>query len=69
MATYWTNFAKTGDPNGEGLPDWPGFTENKQQVLYLNSEISAGPVPNLDKLKLMEEYFGHKRTLSGSSDL
>jgi para-nitrobenzyl esterase len=69
MATYWTNFAKTGDPNGEGLPEWPGFLENNQQVLYLNSQISVGPVPNLEKLKLMEEYFGHKRSLSGSSAL
>ena len=69
VSSYWINFAKTGDPNGKGLPAWPGFMENKQQVLYLNSDISVGPVPNLEKLKLMEAYFGHKRNLSGSSAL
>lgn len=26
MATYWTNFAKHGAPNGKGVPKWPQFT-------------------------------------------
>ena len=31
MATYWTNFAKSGDPNGDGVPVWPNFTSDRER--------------------------------------
>lgn len=40
MATYWTNFAKTGDPNGAGLPAWPAYTADTERVLALDDPIS-----------------------------
>jgi para-nitrobenzyl esterase len=61
MGTYWTNFAKYGDPNGEGLPVWPEFTEENSSVMYFKNTPEAGPVPNLDKLQLMDEYFRYRR--------
>ena len=39
MSTYWTNFAKYGDPNGAGLPIWPEFSASTQQVMQLGDEI------------------------------
>ena len=50
MGTYWTNFAKYGDPNGQNIPLWPKFTEGNQMVMYFKNtpEQTSGakPVPN-----------------------
>ena len=35
MGDYWTNFAKFKDPNGDGLPQWPGFEPGLAQELAL----------------------------------
>jgi para-nitrobenzyl esterase len=62
MATYWTNFAKTGNPNGTGLPPWPVFNDHEPTVLYLHATPSLGPVPHRDQLTLVDEYNAWKRT-------
>ena len=35
MQRYWTNFAKTGNPNGPGLPAWPQFDAKSGAYLEL----------------------------------
>src|SRR5262245_51804810 len=42
MNTYWANFAKTGDPNGAGLPRWPAMTLEKDETLEFT--MNDGPV-------------------------
>ena len=64
MAKYWTNFAKTGDPNGEGLPEWPVYRDGEKSVMFLKGTPKPIDVPNLDKLQAMDEYFTWKRSNS-----
>jgi para-nitrobenzyl esterase len=43
---YWTNFARTGDPNGPGLPAWPKFTTAEGQYQAF-TDSGAGTKANL----------------------
>jgi len=45
MGDYWTNFAKTKNPNGVGLPQWPEFDITQTQELSLgHNHTQARPV-------------------------
>ncbi|WEN14102.1 carboxylesterase family protein [Rhodanobacter sp. AS-Z3] len=37
MARYWTNFARTGNPNGSGLSKWPQYTSKDNAVMVLDT--------------------------------
>jgi para-nitrobenzyl esterase len=54
MATYWTNFAKNGDPNGDGLPAWPNVTTDDERVLHFDKSATVGGVPDLSELQRLD---------------
>jgi para-nitrobenzyl esterase len=65
IGIYWTNFAKTGNPNGEGVPEWPAYTNAYPVVMYLGPTPHTGHVPSLESLKILDDYFKWRRTPEG----
>ena len=43
MEGYWTNFAKTGDPNGGGLPQWRAYNSGSEQYMEFGNDGRAHP--------------------------
>lgn len=67
MGIYWTNFAKYGNPNGKGVPEWPPFNNNDQKVLYFKQTPQIGAVPSLESLKVLDAYFRWRRSPEGEA--
>jgi para-nitrobenzyl esterase len=61
IRSYWINFARTGDPNGSGRPQWLAFTEKDQKVMFFDGTAKSMPVPNLEKLKAFDAYYSWRR--------
>jgi para-nitrobenzyl esterase len=54
LRAYWTNFAKTGDPNGPGLPLWEASSNREQLLLISNAGTSSGGDPWSERLDRLE---------------
>ncbi|MBD2701552.1 carboxylesterase family protein [Spirosoma sp. BT702] len=52
MNTYWANFARTGDPNGKGMPPWPVYDPKKSEVFEFRADGSAANTPDDRKARL-----------------
>jgi para-nitrobenzyl esterase len=60
MMTYWVNFARTGNPNGPGLPHWGTVKEtkpNEAMLLEANDKSAIGPAMSPDAAKLFDGLF------------
>ncbi len=62
IRSYWTQFAKTGDPNATGLPEWPAYNNRSNRWLNLGRTIRVGPVePQLQVLeRIMQQVLAEE---------
>ena len=55
IATYFCNFVKTLDPNGQGLPKWPAYkAQDRYQVLRIGANTEAGPQIHRDRYEFLD---------------
>jgi len=68
MQQYWVNFAKTMTPEGEGLPQWPVFEEDKATVMQFDNGASLIKTPNQKHIKLIDSFMKFVRSLRTTSN-
>ena len=58
MQTYWTEFARTGNPNKHGLANWPPYIGAGGQALQIGSVIQAGTEEGTARYQFLEGFRG-----------
>ena len=62
ISSYWVNCTKTGDPNADGLPEWPAYSDASPRAMIFSDGIGAADAyPNMEKLQAMDKYFARLR--------
>ena len=61
MVTYWANFARTGDPNGSGLPTWPRYDAGGGRVLHLDETIRDAADSLRPRYEALDAYVQKQR--------
>lgn len=62
ISRYWVNFARSGDPNGPGLPIWPRYERATDQSLEFGSGIQVLSGVRKEKLDVFDGYFGFSKS-------
>jgi len=53
MASAWLAFAKTGNPHGEGLPEWPSYSVGTRATMIFDRDMRVENDPDVELLKLV----------------
>ena len=61
LASYWVNMAATGDPNDEGLPDWPAYDPEADAALHVGDTITVERGIRKERLDFFDRYYAAQR--------
>jgi para-nitrobenzyl esterase len=56
MSSYWINFIKSGDPNGDRLMSWPAINADSPRLMEFGDVVAIRPLLEADKLKAYRGY-------------
>ena len=66
MSSYWLNFARTGNPNGPALANWPAFNGSDPQLMRFDAKPSVQPAPDealRERMSFWDRAFARQSTL------
>jgi para-nitrobenzyl esterase len=66
IQSYWTNFARTGDPNGPGLPKWPKYGPTEWQTMHLDGTSAAKPDAHRDRYLFLDNAWSKPKAASSA---
>ena len=55
MSHAWANFARNGNPNFDGIPEWPAYTLDKRETMFINAECRVVSDPDREERLLWAE--------------
>ncbi|MDE0349608.1 MAG: carboxylesterase family protein [Gammaproteobacteria bacterium] len=67
MATIWTQFARSGNPNGDGLPAWPAYTGENEAYMELGVDTGAKSHIRVEEVALIAGAWDERRETEGRS--
>ncbi|MEP6628685.1 MAG: carboxylesterase family protein, partial [Ginsengibacter sp.] len=63
MCSYWANFIKNGNPNQSGLPRWPSYQTNANEIMLLGESVESAVMPDKEGLDFLFKISSGKRKL------
>jgi para-nitrobenzyl esterase len=55
MSTAWASFARTGNPNHNGMPHWPAYTADSRATMYFDTPCEVRNDPEGKGLKIISQ--------------